>query len=145
MLLFGRVTYEMMAGYWPDPENTKDNDPLVTDAMNQLPKLVASRTLKQANWGRWDNATVTANPVQAVRELKAMPGGDMAIYGSGGLVSSLADAGLIDEYRIMMNPVILGEGIPMFRGMQRRVPLRLVSSEVFDKKMVMLTYHPEKG
>lgn len=145
MLLFGRVTYEMMSGYWPKPDNTKGNDPLVTDAMNELPKLVASRTLKKAGWGRWDNVTVTADPVQAVRELKAMPGKDMAIYGSGGLVSSLADAGLIDEYRIMMNPVILGGGIPMFRGMHKRVPLQLVKSEVFDKKMVMLTYHPEKN
>jgi dihydrofolate reductase len=135
----------MMAGYWPNPENTKDNDPIVTGAMNALPKLVASRTLKKAAWGRWDNATVTASPVQAVRELKAMPGGDMAIYGSGGLVSSLAEAGLIDEYRIMMNPTILGGGIPMFRGMHKRVPLQLMKSEVFDKKMVMLTYHPEKG
>lgn len=143
MLLFGRVTYQMMAGYWPDPANTHDNA-LVADAMNQLPKLVASRTLKQAGWGSWDNATVTADPVHKVRELKTQPGKDLMIFGSGGLVSALADAGLIDEYRLMMNPVILGEGIPMFRGMQRRVNLELVSSEVFDKKMVMLTYRPEK-
>jgi dihydrofolate reductase len=144
MLLFGRVTYEMMAGYWPNPENTKGNDPLVTDAMNELPKLVASHTLKRAAWGRWDNASVTAEPVSAVRELKAQAGGDLAIFGSGGLVSTLAEAGLIDEYRIMMNPVILGQGIPMFRGMQQRLPLKLVSSEVFDAKLVMLTYRPEK-
>jgi len=145
LLLFGRVTYEMMAGYWTSPEATKDNDPIVTDAMNVLPKLVASRTLKKAGWGRWDNATVTADPVKAVRELKAQPGGDMAIFGSGGLVSTLAEAGLIDEYRMIMNPVILGEGIPMFRGMRQRVPLKLVSSDIFDKNVVMLTYHPEKA
>jgi dihydrofolate reductase len=144
LLLFGRITYEMMAGYWPNPDNTKGNDPIATNAMNELPKLVASRTLKKAGWGRWDNATVTADPVKAVRDLKSQAGGDIAIYGSGGLVSTLAEAGLIDEYRIMMNPVILGQGIPMFRGMQRRVPLKLVSSEVFDKKMIMLTYHPER-
>jgi dihydrofolate reductase len=145
MLLFGRVTYEMMAGYWPKPESTKDNDPIVTDAMNELPKLVASRSLKKAAWGRWDNATVTADPAQAVRELKAQAGGDMAIFGSGGLVSALAEAGLIDEYRMIMNPIILGEGIPMFRDMQRRVPLKLVSSRVFDGNTVMLTYRPEKN
>jgi dihydrofolate reductase len=145
MLLFGRVTYQMMAGYWPNPESTTDNDPIVTGGMNELPKLVASRTLKKAAWGRWDNATVTADPVAAVRELKAQAGGDMAIFGSGGLVSTLAEADLIDEYRMIMNPVILGEGIPMFRGMQRRVPLKLMSSQVFDQKMVMLTYHPERS
>ena len=145
MLLFGRVTYEMMAGYWPNPDNTRDSEPPVTKLMNELPKLVASRTLKKAGWGRWDNVTVTADPVAAVRRLKAEAGGDMVIFGSGGLVSTLAEAGLIDEYRLMMNPTILGQGIPMFRGMSKRVPLKLVSSEVFDKKMVMLTYHPEKG
>src|SRR5205807_1739695 len=110
LLLFGRVTYEMMAGYWTSPEATKDNDPIVTEGMNELPKLVASRTLKQVGWGRWDNATVTADPVKSVRELKAQAGGDMAIFGSGGLVSSLAEAGLIDEYRMIINPTILGQG-----------------------------------
>jgi dihydrofolate reductase len=144
VLLFGRVTYEMMASYWTKPEATRD-DPVVASFMNELPKLVATRTLKQAGWGQWDNATVSADPVQAVRKLKAEAGGDLMIFGSGGLVSTLADAGLIDEYRIMMNPVILGQGIPMFRGLQKRVPLKLVSSQVFDQKMVMLTYHPEKS
>ena len=142
MLLFGRVTYEMMVSYWTKPEVVRD-DPLVAPLMNELPKLVASRTLKQAGWGQWDNATVSADPVQAVRKLKAETGGDLMIFGSGGLVSTLADAGLIDEYRIMMNPVILGQGIPMFRGIRKRVPLKLISSQVFDQKMIMLTYHPE--
>ncbi|HEY3643889.1 MAG TPA: dihydrofolate reductase family protein [Gammaproteobacteria bacterium] len=142
MLLFGRITYEMMAPYWTKPEVVRD-DPVVAPFMNDLPKLVASRTLKKAGWGRWDNAAVSADPVQAVRKLKAEAGGDLMIFGSGGLVSVLADAGLIDEYRIMMNPVILGQGIPMFRGIQKRIPLQLISSQVFDQKMVMLTYHPE--
>jgi dihydrofolate reductase len=145
MLLFGRVTYQMMAAYWPDPANSEDNDRLVTHAMNQLPKLVASRTLKQAAWGRWDNASVTADPVQKVRELKAEAGKDLMIFGSGGLVSTLAEAGLIDEYRLMMNPIILGQGIPMFRGLRQRVPLQLLASETFDKKMVMLSYRPESS
>lgn len=144
MILFGRVTYEMMAGYWTKPEVTRD-DPVVAPFMNELPKLVASRTLQKAGWGSWDNATVTADPVQKVRQLKSQPGKDLVIFGSGGLVSTLADAGLIDEYRMMMNPVILAQGIPMFRGMQKRIPLELMASEVFDKKMVMLTYRPERS
>ena len=142
LLLFGRVTYEMMEDYWTRPEVERD-DPIVARPMNELPKLIASRTLKKAAWGRWDNATVTADPVQAVRELKAQPGSDMVIFGSGGLVSTLAEAGLIDEYRLIMNPFILGQGIPMFRGMQKRVPLKLAASQIFDKNVVMLTYHPE--
>jgi dihydrofolate reductase len=145
MLLFGRVTYEMMSAYWPSPDAAKDNGSLVTDAMNELPKLVASRSLKKAHWGRWDNVTVTADPVTAVRELKSQPGKDMAIFGSGGLVSTLAEAGLIDEYRLIMNPTILGQGIPMFRGLQKRVALQLVDSKVFDQNVVMLSYRPEKA
>lgn len=144
MILFGRVTYEMMVGYWTKPEVERE-DPAVAPFMNELPKLVASRTLKQVAWGRWDNVTVTADPVTAVRALKAKAGKDMVIFGSGGLVSTLAEAGLIDEYRLMMNPVILGQGTPMFRGLPHRVPLRLVASEVFDHKMVMLTYRPEQA
>ncbi|HSN18875.1 MAG TPA: dihydrofolate reductase family protein, partial [Gammaproteobacteria bacterium] len=115
----------------------------VAPFMNELPKLEASRTLTRTPWGYRDNATVTADPVKTVRELKAQSGKDMVIYGSGGLVTTLAQAGLIDEYRLMMNPVILGQGIPMFRGMQRRVALELVDSRVFDNKMTMLTYRPE--
>lgn len=143
LLLFGRITYEMMVGYWTRPEVERD-DPIVARPMNELPKLVASRTLKQAGWGRWANATVTADPVQTVRELKAQPGGDMAIFGSGGLVSTLAEAGLIDEYRLIMNPTILGQGVPMFRSMRQRVSLKLMASDVLDKNVVMLTYRPEK-
>lgn len=142
LLLFGRVTYQMMEEYWTRPEVERD-DPIVARPMNELPKLVASRTLKKVSWGRWDNATVTADPVRAVRELKAQAGGEMVIFGSGGLVSTLAQAGLIDEYRIIMNPTILGQGVPMFQGMHKRVPLKLIASEVFDKNVVMLTYHPE--
>jgi dihydrofolate reductase len=145
MLLFGRVTYQMMEAYWTGPEPAKNDDTLVAGYMNELPKLVASRTLKQAGWGRWDNATLTADPVATVRKLKAEPGKDMVIFGSGGLVSSLAAAGLIDEYRMIMNPSILGQGIPMFQGLRQRVPLKLVDSDVFDKNTVMLTYHPENS
>lgn len=144
LLLFGRVTYEMMAAYWTSPEAQKENEPVVTHGMNELPKLVASRTLKQASWGRWNNARVTADPVKAVRELKTQTGGDIAIFGSGGLVSALASAGLIDEYRLIVNPVILGQGIPMFRNIPERLALKLVTSNTFDRNVVMLTYQPEQ-
>lgn len=141
-VLFGRVTYEMMRDYWTRPDVVQ-NDPLVAGPMNALPKYVYSRTLKQAGWGTWDNAHVSADPVGEVRRLKAQPGGDMVIFGSGGLVSALANAGLIDEYRFIVNPAVLGEGIPMFRNLQHRLALRLAAHRMFDGKVMMLTYHPE--
>ena len=68
----------------------------------------------------------------------------MVIFGSGGLVSALAPHGLIDEYRMIINPAILGQGVPMFHGFKERIPLKLAANRSFDDKMVMLTYHPEK-
>lgn len=140
-ILFGRVTYEMMRDYWTSPAAV-ENDPLVSGPMNEKPKHVFSRTLKQASWGKWDNASVSADPVATVKQLRAGPGGAMVIFGSGGVVSALAPHGLIDEYRFILNPTILGQGIPMFRGLNTRIPLVLVGSRTFDGKTVMLTCRP---
>jgi dihydrofolate reductase len=120
-----------------------DNDPVVTSQMNRLPKLVFSRTLKKTPWGKWDNASVSADPVATVKAAKANTGGDMVIFGSGGLVSALAPHGLIDEYRFIVNPSILGQGAPMFRGIPRRINLKLQGSRRFDSDVVMLSYRPE--
>lgn len=141
-ILYGRVTYEMMRDYWTDPKAGTENDPLLVQKMNELPKYVFSRTLKKADWGRWDNASVFSDPVVAVKKLKSSTGGEMVIIGSGGLVSALAPHGLIDEYRFLVNPSILGQGTPMFRGLQARVPLELIGSRVYDRNVVMLTYRP---
>lgn len=143
-ILFGRVTYEMMRDYWTDPVGTHGNDQMVVKQMNELPKHVFSRSLKRTPWGKWDNASVSADPVATVTQLKSQPGGDMVIFGSGGLVSALAPRGLIDEYRMIINPSILGHGIAMFRGFNERIPLKLAGSRTFDGATVMLTYHLEK-
>ena len=142
-VLFGRITYQMMESYWTKPDVMRD-DPLVAKPMNELPKWVFSETLKKASWGRWDNARVSADPAGTVRKLKAEKGKDMVIFGSGGLVSALTPHGLIDEYRLLVAPVILGSGTPEFQGLSKRVVLKLASVETFDSRLVMLTYHPEK-
>ena len=144
-ILYGRLTYEMMRDYWTDPKASTENDKTVVDKMNELPKHVFSRTLKKADWGRWDNASVSSNPVETVKQLKTTTGGDMMIFGSGGLVSTLAPHGLIDEYRFFVNPTILGQGTPMFRGLQARVPLELIGSRVYDRNVAMLTYRPARS
>jgi len=106
-LLFGRITYELMASYWPTAE-AKKNDPAVAEGMNGLPKVVFSRTLDQASWS--NSRLVRSDPVAAVRAMKQEPGKDMVLLGSGSIVSQLAQARLIDEYQIVVNPVVLGRG-----------------------------------
>jgi dihydrofolate reductase len=144
LLLFGRVTYELMVGYWPQPQAMND-DPVVAKFMNELPKWVFSETLKEVPWGDWGNARLSADPAGTVQKLKAEPGRDMVILGSGSLVSALTPYGLIDEYRIMVAPVIVGGGTPEFQGLSKRVNLKLTGTKTFDSRLVMLTYHPEKN
>jgi len=106
-LVFGRVTYEMMASFWPTPL-AFERDPIVAERMNNLPKVVFSRTLDKASW---NNTTLMKGDLaQAVRKLKQESGKQMAILGSGSIVSQLAQEGLIDEYQLVVNPVALGKG-----------------------------------
>ena len=142
-LLFGRITYQMMESYWTRPDVERD-DPYVARAMNELPKWVFSETLKQAPWGRRNNAKVSTDPAGTVKKLKAEQGRAMVIFGSGGLVSALTAHGLIDEYRIMVAPVILGSGTPEFQGLSKRVALKLAGVKIFDQRLAMLIYHLEK-
>lgn len=139
MLLFGRVTYAMMASFWPTP-GAIESDPLVAAAMNSLPKLVYSRTLKQANWS---NSSLAREIIAAeISELKRGPGKDIAIFGSSTITSTLAQLGLIDEYRIMVNPVALGNGIPLFNGMDRDLKLKFLKARTFRAGNLLLYYAP---
>ncbi len=141
LLLFGRKTYELMANYWPKPEALRD-DPVIAAHMNRLPKVVASRTLKKVDWN--NSKLIKGNVVEEIRKLKQAPGKDIAIFGSVELAKTLIPAGLIDEYRIMVNPVALGKGRPVFDGLSNRLKLKLVDSRTFQNGNVMLCYRPEK-
>ena len=138
-MLFGRVTYELMASYWPTALATAD-DPRIIAAMNDFPKVVFSRTLQKVEWK--NSRLVKGDAAEEVRKLKQQQGKDMVIYGSGGLVSALAGKGLIDDYRIFVAPIVLGGGIPMFRGLGSRLGLRLVQVKRFDTGAVLLRYKP---
>jgi dihydrofolate reductase len=138
-ILFGRVTYQLMAGYWPTASSTED-DPRIIEAMNNLPKVVFSRTLAKVEW--MNSRLVKGDAAEEVAKLKEQPGKHLVIYGSGGLVSALSRRGLIDDYRIFVAPVVLGAGLPMFRGLEQRIPLRLVEVKSFSTGMVMLRYEP---
>jgi dihydrofolate reductase len=137
VLVFGRRTYEMMAQYWPTPM-AMDNAPVVAEAMNSMPKIVFSKTLAKATWR--NTTLLKGEPAAEIRRLKGLPGKDMVIFGSGTIVAQLADPGLIDEYQIIVNPIILGRGRTMFQGVQKKVALRLTKTRTFGNGNVLLCY-----
>jgi len=140
VLLFGRMTYELMVSYWPTPAALA-NDPVVAERMNNLPKVVFSRTLDRASWS--NTRLVKGDLAAEVRMMKQEAGEGMAILGSGSIVSQLAQAGLIDEYQIVVKPVALGEGRTMFDGIRQKLALRLMSTRAFSNGNVLLSYEPK--
>ena len=140
-MLFGRVTYELMASYWPTAGPPAE-DPIITDFMNKTPKIVFSRTLKKVEWN--NSRLVRDNVAGEVSKMKGTSGRDMVIFGSGSIVSAFAQTGLIDDYRIFVNPVVLGEGKTMFRGLKERLKLKLLSTKTFRCGVVLLHYEPER-
>jgi len=138
-LVFGRITYELMTGYWPTPLAIQ-NDPIVAERMNNLPKVVFSRTLDKASWK--NTKLVAGDMVGEIRKMKKEAGEDMTILGSGSIVSQLTQHGLIDEYQIVVNPVALGKGRTIFDGIKEKVPLRLTNTRTFGNGNVLLCYEP---
>lgn len=137
-LIFGRVTYELMASYWPT-DAAKADDPQVASRMNAMPKFVFSRTLEGIDWA---NTTLLGHAEEGVARLKQEPGKDLIVMGSGTLAASLAKRGLIDEYRIMVNPVVLGNGTTLFGGIAQPPHLMLRETRTFASGNVLLTYAP---
>jgi dihydrofolate reductase len=140
-LLFGRVTYELMAGYWPTPAAAAD-DTEVANLMNQLPKFVFSRTLDRAGWQ--NTQLVKTGAADQVASLKQQPGSDLFIFGSGKLVASLIQDGLIDEFRLIVSPLVLGRGQPMFADLQKPLKLKLEKTRTFKNGNVLLYYQVEQ-
>lgn len=139
-ILFGRVTYELMASYWPTAAPATD-DQRIIDAMNNHPKIVFSKTLNKVDWK--NTRLVKGDLAEEVLKLKRQPGKDMVIYGSGTIVSALAQKGLIDDFRIFVVPIALGKGKSMFEG-STRIPLQLVETKSFGTGLMMLRYLPLK-
>jgi dihydrofolate reductase len=134
MLLFGRVTYEGMAGYWTSA--TGD----VAEFMNNIPKVVFSRTLESADWN--NTRLVKADAADEVARLKEQSGKDLFIFGSADLSSSLMQQGLIDEYRLGLNPILLGGGNPLFKPMAHSMSMKLIEARPLKTGCVILRYQP---
>jgi len=138
-LIFGRVTYEMMKSFWPTPQ-ALEHFPVVAKKMNEASKIVFSRTLDEASWN--NTKLVKGDLAEATRKLKQESGEDMVILGSGSIVSQLAQAGLIDEYQIVLSPIVLGAGRTMFAGLKERLNLKLTKTRTFKNGSVFLCYEP---
>jgi dihydrofolate reductase len=140
-ILTGRILYEGFASYWPKAaQGPAMPAELVSFAkwMEDTHKVVFSRTLKKAEWA---NSTLAqADPVEEVARLKKQKGGDMIIFGGAGIVSYFTSKDLVDEYRLKLEPVILGTGKPLFRDMPGRQHLKLLLSKQFASGVVGLYY-----
>lgn len=136
-LLFGRKTYELMESFWPTPMG-EESDPVVAEGMNKAEKIVFSRTLGHASWN--NTRIIKDNLVDEVRQLKQTSGNDLALLGSGSILTQLADADLVDEYQFMIDPVAIGQGTPVFYGMKRQLNLKLTDTKVFKSGTVILCY-----
>lgn len=140
-ILFGRVTFEGMAEFWPS-EWARKNMAEIARYLNGTAKIVFSKTLKTT---AWENTTILPAPTkEVVLELKQRAGRDMLVLASSSLVSSLMRDGLIDEYRIRIVPVVLGAGRPLFKDQKERHRLRLVSCQPFKTGVLALHYEPKE-
>jgi dihydrofolate reductase len=137
VLLFGRVTYQQMVGYWPTAE-AKKNSPEVASGMNKAEKIVFSNTLKSATWE--NTKLVKGDIVAEIKKLKQTPGKDLTILGSGSIVSLFAENGLIDQYQIMLDPVAIGAGTPIFHNIEKKLDLKLTGTHTFRSGVVLLNY-----
>lgn len=136
-LLFGRLTYQMMASFWPTPM-AKEQNAQVAKHMNRLSKVVFSRTLKKVDWE--NTALVTEDAVTAVRQMKKEKGPDLVILGSGNLVSQLAAAGLIDTFELALAPVVVGKGKTLFETVKEPLTLKRTKARTFANGNVLVCY-----
>jgi dihydrofolate reductase len=138
-LLFGRKTYDLMVSYWPTLA-AKQKDPIVAEGMNNMSKVVFSRKMNEATWNK--TKLVKDNMVEEVRKMKNESGRGMVIMGSGEIISQLTLEGLIDEYQVLVIPIVLGKGRTMFEGVKDRLSLKLTKSRAFANGDVFLCYEP---
>jgi len=139
ILLFGRVTYEMMAGYWPSPM-AKQNDPKIADGMNKSEKIVFSNSMKNAEWE--NTKVVRGDIIQKMKEMKKAPGNNMTLLGSGSILSQFAENGLIDSFQIMLDPLAIGSGVSIFSQISKQLNFKLIDVKKFNSGVLLLNYEP---
>ena len=136
-LLFGRVTYDLMASFWPTPAAAQ-MAPEIAEGMNKAPKVVFSKKLDEASWN--NTRVIKGNLAEEIRKLKEAPGDGLVLMGSGTIISQIALEGVIDEYQMIVNPLALGKGRTMFDGIEGKLNLTLTSTRAFQNGNVLLSY-----
>ena len=140
-LIFGGTTYELMASYWPTPDGIK-SEPIVAGIMNSIPKIVFSKTMSDVKDGPVLKHIAVSRDIKPedIVKMKKQDGGDIAIFGSGTIVQQFTNLGLIDEYRLVVNPLILGKGKLLFENITKKLKLRLIDTKVFKNGNVLVCY-----
>jgi dihydrofolate reductase len=138
--LLGRATYELFAAYWPFQTN---NEFGIADKLNSEPKYVISSTLEKVEWN--NSTLIRGNVAEEIRKMKQQPGGDIRVVGSATLVQSLMQAGLVDEYWLLVHPIVRGRGKRLFKDGMDTMSLKLVETKRFNSGVVLLRYQPVKG
>jgi|ERR1700733_1810681 len=138
-LIFGRVTYDLMVSFWTT-EQARQMFPEVAEKMNDGAKVVFSRKMEKASWT--NTKLEKGDLVETIRRMKSEPGEGMVILGSGSIVAQLAPEKLIDEYQMVVNPIVLGTGRTMFEGIGERLNFKLTKTKTFQNGRIFLTYAP---
>lgn len=143
-IIFGLTTYKIFEEFWPkavhDPKMSKE-DREIAKIIDDAPKIVFSKSLKKVTW---KNTTLLHEiDPKEIEKLKSEKGGDIFILGSGTVVKAMTELNLIDEYRLLINPVILGKGKSMFEGLKKKLELTLIDTRPFKNGNVLVTYVPK--
>jgi dihydrofolate reductase len=139
--VYGRVTYGMMAGYWrtvPSNPDSSARDRAHAAWVEEIPKVVVSRSLEQVDWN--NTSLIRADVAEEIGKLKQQPGNELMIFGSPKLTHLLAELGLVDEYLIYLNPVVVGAGTPLFAAGDKPSRLKLLEEKRFDAGVIALRY-----
>jgi dihydrofolate reductase len=140
-LIFGRKTYELMANFWPTSAGL-NGEPETAWRMNSLPKYVFSKSMENAEWN--NTKLIKGEATTELSKLKQQSGKDLFIFGSGNLADTFTKNGLIDEYRLLVNPIILGAGVPLFKDSSKITTLELINVRIFQNGNVLLIYQSDK-
>jgi dihydrofolate reductase len=140
-LIFGRVTYQGMASYWQSPAATKD-DPEIALKMNSIQKYVFSKTLDKAEWN--NTRLINGDAASELEKIKQQPGRDLLLFGSATLSETFIKNNLIDEYRLMVNPLVLGRGGALFKANHGMLRLKLLNTRTFHNGNLLLYYEPDE-
>jgi dihydrofolate reductase len=139
--IYGRITYELMAGYWPtmlDDPDASEHDKAHARWVDKATKIVFSKTIKKAEWN--NTIVINDNIAEEINKLKQLPGKDLVIFGSPGLAHSFMELDLIDEYQLTLNPVLLGSGIPAYQNIKNKTNLKLVKATSLKSGVIGLHY-----